>query len=216
MLRISLVLLLALGHFILLAPSAAIAYEATWHRTDYWSGEYPPGFTLKADVTIQIRNRPNPASLKDIDCTLQKGATYHPWNDERVASSKLKFMSFVRTVDYVIEAPITTTFINEQSKADEAVSFQAGDQWTYLAYYGEGTFRMTFQGTVYTAEPDLIASSKRVDGKSNDEPSEEDEWMNLTCANGAVGWLLLWDVANKPGFDGPNIVNYGEASDKSE
>jgi hypothetical protein len=38
--------------------------------------------------------------------------------------------------------------------------------------------------------------------------------MKLTCANGAAGWLLLGDVLGQPAFAGPEISEYGVASDK--
>ncbi len=201
-------LLLAAGLF----PVQALAYDATWYKTDFWSGEYPHGFTLNEDVTTQIRADHDPKAQKDIACTMEKGATYHPWNGDRVKSSKLEFLSFVPIETYVIKAPVTFTLHDEQTKSDVTVSFKQGDEWTYLTYYGEGAFRMKFQDKVYAAEQDLFEASKEKDGKKTD--TQVDEWLKLTCANGATGWLLLGDVLGQPGYDSPKYVEYGVAVDK--
>jgi hypothetical protein len=42
----SILLLLALN-----TANAALAYDGSWHKEASWSGEYPNGFTMDADVT---------------------------------------------------------------------------------------------------------------------------------------------------------------------
>ena len=71
----------------------ARAYDGTWYRADFWSGEYPAGFTLTADVSIQIRLEPVPDAPPTVRCDLSRNATYHPWNGARIADRKLKFVS---------------------------------------------------------------------------------------------------------------------------
>ncbi len=195
-----------------LFPAPALAYDATWYKTDFWSGEYPQGFTLKQDMMTQIRTEHDPKAPRDIACTMENGSTYHPWNGERVKSSNLEFLSFVPIETYVIKAPIKVTLHDEQTKSDVTVPFKQGDEWTYLTYYAEGSFRMKFQDKVYAAEQDLLEASREKDGKKSDR--QDHEWMKLTCANGATGWLLMSDVQGHPGYDGPKYVEYGLAVDK--
>ena len=192
----------------------AFAYDATWYKTDFWAGEYPHGFTLEQSVTTLIRTAPDPQAPMTITCTMKKGATYHPWNRERVASSKLEFISYVPTETYVIKKPATFTLRNEQTDSDEKITLGAGDEWTYMTYYAEGMFKMSFKGTAYTADQDLMEASLEKDTRASTKVRFVDEWMKLTCANGASGWLLLGDVLSKPAYGGPNFVEYGVAKDK--
>jgi hypothetical protein len=205
---------LAFALITLLMPIPAQAYDASWYKSDFWSGEYPHGFTLKEDVTTQIRADHDPKAPREIACELKKGATYHPWNGERVKSNKLEFISFVPTVTYVIKETAKVYLRDEKTEKDLEFSFKKGDEWTYLTYYGEGMFRMTFQGTVYGAEQDLFEASREKEGNKPAKDRQDDEWMKLTCANGATGWLLMGDVIRQPAFDGPKYVEYGVALDK--
>ncbi len=197
---------------LLAAASPAFAYDQSWYRAEFWGGEYPHGFTLSEDVTTPIRAEPDPAAAPSIDCALKKGETYHPWNAERVAASGLAFVTYSLKVPYEIVTPIETD-IYPQSEGDaETHAFKAGEQWTYLTYLAEGSFLMAFSGKTYSAEQELIDASKEAgDIAIGDTP--DDEWMQLTCANGATGWLLLSDVVNEPAFGGPNITEYGKAED---
>ena len=197
-----------------LPPSAALAYDASWYKTDFWAGEYPHGFTLEKNVTAKIRAAPDPGAPRTIDCAMKKGATYHPWNSKRVAASKLEFMSYVPTETYVIKTPVTLTLRNEKTDTDKKISFNKGDEWTYLTYYAEGMFKMSFQGTHFTAEQDLFEASREQAVKGSHKDRVDDEWMKLTCANGKIGWLLARDVLGKPPYGSPNFIEYGVAKDK--
>jgi hypothetical protein len=191
----------------------AHAYDASWYKTDFWAGEYPHGFTLKQDVTTQIRAAPDPKAPGTIKCTMKKGATYHPWNGKRVKSSKLEFITYVPTEIYVIKTPAKVYLRDEKTEKELEYSFKKGDEWTYLTYYAEGMFKMSFKGKSYAAEQDLMEISKEKGGKTSDKDRFDHEWMKLTCANGAKGWLLLSDTAGNPAFDGAKISEYGKASD---
>ncbi len=195
------------------APASASGYDASWYKAGFWAGEYPHGVTLKKNVTTQIRAEPDPHAARSIGCTLEKGATYHPWNEKRVVSSKLKFISYAPIVTYEIEKPSTITLRDEKTDTEVKLSFGKGDEWTYLTYYAEGMFKMAFKGTSYTAEQELIEASKEKGGKASQKARNVDEWLKLTCANGASGWLLLGEVLGQPGFSEPEILDYGKASD---
>jgi len=43
---------------------------------------------------------------------------------------------------------------------------------------------------------------------------EEHEWVRLTCANGAAGWILYDEIGNAPGFSSPDECGYGCAEDR--
>lgn len=191
----------------------AQAYDDTWYKADIWAGEYPSGFTLESDVVTKIRDAADPDAPRTIDCALKKGETYHPWNEARVRSSKLEFVSFEKKVEYVVRTPNTLTIYNEKTESDVEVAFAAGDVWTYLAYYAIGTFRLEFQGTHYKADHALVKISFLRSGKLPDHEHTYDEWLKLTCANGPTGWLLFADVAEDPQFKQPNFPEYGKALD---
>lgn len=200
-----------LAAFAALALSApAFAYDSSWYKTDFWAGEYPNGFTLKEDMTVKIRKQPLPGAARDIGCAMKKGATYHPWNRERVESDKLEFLSYVKKVTYRIKSESKVLVHDEQADKDKEVAFNPGDKWTYLTYYGEGSFRMQYEGKEYAADQTLFEMSE----EKGDREHEEHEWMRLTCANGAQGWLLLSDVVEQPQFERPGFPEYGKAVDK--
>ncbi|RMF04408.1 MAG: hypothetical protein D6773_06490, partial [Alphaproteobacteria bacterium] len=140
----------------LAGQSPALAYDASWNRTDFWAGEYPNGFTLTRDVSVMIRSEPLPEAPRTIACALRKGETYHPWNAARVKASGLEFLSFVKIVTYRIEKTGTLTLYDARTGKEEKVAFSPGDQWTYLTYYGEGAFRMAFRGKQYEADQSLF------------------------------------------------------------
>ena len=84
------------------ATAAVAAYDDTWYRADFWGREYPSGFTLTEDVTIDIRSEPDPDAAKTIGCDLSKNATYHPWNQNRTEERKLEFVTVTKVRRYDI------------------------------------------------------------------------------------------------------------------
>ncbi|MEC9367644.1 MAG: hypothetical protein VX871_03030, partial [Pseudomonadota bacterium] len=94
--------LLAFAAVTAAAPLPVRAYDASWYKTDFWAGEYPRGFTLDRNLRIAIRARDDPGASRNIDCALPKGATFHPWNDRRVKSSRLAFVSYVPKATYLV------------------------------------------------------------------------------------------------------------------
>jgi len=200
-----------------LAASAPVqAYDDSWHKTDFWAGEYPEGFTLKQDVVTKIRKEPDHETEPGVDCALKKGETYHQWNEERVKASKLEFATYVKKIVYVITQPATLILQNEKTESDEKRDFEYGDEWTYLTYYAEGAFRMEYKGAVYTAEQELFEYSQEKGVVGPNSNHEQFEWMKLTCANGKTGWLLYEDVFKLPHFDKPEFPEYGRAIDKTQ
>ena len=76
----------------------------------------------------------------------------------------------------------------------------------------EGFFLMRFGAPVYTAYQDLIEHSQSVNPAA-DVASSGDEWLKLRCANGAIGWILMRDVADNLAFGSANVTSYGRAED---
>ena len=212
--RLSRILVSAAVPAIVFGPAPAIAYDSSWYRTDFWAGEYPAGFTLSSDVSTKIRNEPLPDAARDIECALKKGQTYHPWNSERVKSSKLEFVTFVKKITYVLSADSKILLVDEKTDSDVEMSFKAGDEWTYLTYYGEGMFRLEFRGREYGADQGLFEVSKEKGKSGSDTDHDHHEWLRLTCANGATGWLLYDDVADLPAFERPDFPEYGKTLDR--
>jgi hypothetical protein len=90
--------------FVLLTLNAiqpSVAYDASWYRADSWGGEYPNGFTVSSDTTIMVRSKIDLKQKPTIPCQLTKGATFHPWNEKRVASDHLNFATFSKIEKYI-------------------------------------------------------------------------------------------------------------------
>jgi len=189
------------------------SYGAGWHRENRWSGEYPNGFTMAANLTISIRTIPDPAAPKSESCLLKRGATYHVWNKSRVASDKLQFVSYTRIETYQLKADYKTQLLRESDHDQINLSFRSGDRWSFLVPLSEGMFLMKAGDTTYYASQDLIDNSERL-GLSVDERAVQDEWLGLKCANGTAGWILLGEIKGTPAFAEPNVAGYGEARDK--
>lgn len=203
-------LILASGLIAMLYGSAS-AYDESWYKTDFWAGEYPHGFSLKEDAAIPIRSAPDPGQPQTIDCQLKQYSTFHVWNAKRVKSDRLEFVSYVPTARYRVKQAAEVHVHNEQTKTDTKLALKVGDEWTELTYYGEGAFKMRFQGVEYGAEQDLYEVSEEIPGPNKGKLA--DQWMKLACANGTEGWLLAKDVAENPAFGGPHILSYGRAAD---
>jgi hypothetical protein len=198
------ILVLALG----VAP--ALAYDGSWYRSNGWGGEYPNGFTMTGDTAVEMRGEADPAAPAATACLLRKDATYHQWNEARVASDKLEFVTFSRIEKYRLKKNFTADVQADKDGSDVKLRLKKGDAWEFLTYIGEGFFLMRYRGAVYQAGQDLAEASDPLAGS---DAHAVDEWLKLTCANGATGWLLFADTQDKPGFGPPNITDYGHAAD---
>lgn len=206
---------IGLGLFLLLAADSASAqsvmqYDDNWYRGDFWSGEYPDGFSVLKDTIVLLRPRLDPAVERSIECPLAAKATYQQWNIGRVAAEALDFVSFTEIVDMVVTEPYEATLYAETDSAETSVAFKAGDTWRYLAYYGEGAFLMQYKGVNYTGDQGLDDASKVV----REGARGYDEWLRINCANNKWGWLYMGDVkVDDVTFGAPNITEYGSAAD---
>jgi hypothetical protein len=191
-------------------------YDASWYKADFWSGEYPGGFTMTQDATINIRSSPDPAAPKSTACLLKKNATYHPWNQDRVHSDHLEFISFTRIETYEVKESVTADLDPESGGESVARKFRKGERWFYLAAVSEGNFIMKAGDRVYTTgQQDLFEKSTKIDPSdgSGQEADNLDEWLKLTCANGAAGWIFLDEIRNDDRFSEAETIGYGCAGD---
>ena len=190
---------------------AQSAYDESWHRSPFWSGEYPGGFSVLKDVTVELRPALDPAADKTIACDLPAKATYQPWNSARVEAQGLHFVSFTRVEEYRIKEAYTASFYRSEDGTMVELAFEAGDVWRDLVYYGEGAFLMEFEGVRYDGDQSLHDVSEPV--KPDAERGYE-EWLRINCPNNQWGWLFMGDVAaDEVTFGAPNITGYGEAAD---
>jgi hypothetical protein len=195
------------------AAGPAFAYDASWYRARGWSGEYPDGFTMATDVTLDIRGSLDLDAPKSRSCVLRKGATYHQWNKKRAVSDRLEFISFTKIVTYELKAGYTVEVSRESDGRNTTIEFKKGDRWSYLAYLAEGSFLIKFGDMVYVAGQDLYDESTGVEAPVTSDRNTYDEWLKLKCANGTVGWIFFNEIKNTPGFSKANISGYGVASD---
>jgi hypothetical protein len=191
----------------------AFSYDATWYKVKGWSGEYPHGFTMAANVTINVRASLSLDAPKSISCDLKKGSTYHPWNKKRVLSDRLEFVSFTKVERYELKESVTVDVERQSDRRNTTIEFKKGDRWSYLFYIAEGTFLINFGDTIYVAGQDLYERSTEVEPPVNRDQSAYDEWLYLKCANGTFGWIFFNEIENAPGFSKANIIEYGIAGD---
>src|SRR5262249_1893461 len=110
----------------------AAAYDGSWYRNTGWSGEYPFGFTVTNDTAIEIRETSDPSAPKTIPCQLKRGATYHQWNDKRVKSDQLEFISFTKIDTYEVKSPFKSNVARQSDRQKVVVTFKKSDRWFYL------------------------------------------------------------------------------------
>ena len=202
------------------AAMPAFAYDSSWHREANWSGEYPHGFTMSADAVINIRERLDPDAPRSVSCLLKKGATYHIWNKQRVASDQLEFVSFTKIVAFEVKADTTARVWRRSDNGKAVINLRKGDRWSFIYYLAEGAFLMKFRDAVYVVtqgavkeNEDLVGNSVKVKPLNNSAQREYDEWMKIKCANGSVGWIFMKDIEAVKSFSNPKIVEYGVARD---
>jgi hypothetical protein len=199
--------------FSVAAAGPALSYDASWYKATSWSGEYPNGFTMTANLSINIRERLGLDAPKSISCRLKEGWTYHQWNKKRVVSDRLEFVSFTKVAIYNVKESFTVELERQSDGGNTSIEFEKGDRWFYLFYIAEGAFLIKFGESIYIAGPDFLERSTEVESSVNSHRSTYDEWLRLKCANGTVGWIFFNEIKNAPGFSKANIVGYGIASD---
>lgn len=192
------------------APALAqSAYDDTWYRAPYWSGEYPGGFSVVRTTTVQLRPVIDAAAERTVACELPQGATYQAWNISRAEEQALAFTSFTKIADYMMKESFEATVYRHDDGAETQLALMEGDTWRYLVYFAEGTFLMEYGGVQYDGNQDLFEHAEQIGDTNGYE-----EWLRINCTNNQWGWLFMGDITLDDGtFISPNITGYGEAKD---
>jgi hypothetical protein len=200
------------------AASSPSGYDNSWYISEFWSGEYPKGFSVtRPDTVVQARRSMDKAAPRDIACKLPYLAVVHPWNERRSAASKVMFWSASKIVRLVAKEPFVFADVGDDTRAK--VRLKKGDVVEYLRNDAEGSFEARIAGKQYTAGQDLFDHVENVP----DDQFVEDDWAALTCVGGAHAYIFLDELglasddpkAQVPGISGvgPGQTGYGHARD---
>ncbi|MEM9676596.1 MAG: hypothetical protein AAF890_00950 [Pseudomonadota bacterium] len=182
---------------------------SNWRAREGWPGEYPSGFTVVDTHTRTLRASPNTAAATKVACTFQKGATYHVWNNTRVKSQGLRFVSFQEITTFKVDAPTEVYIIGAQADPKQ-ITLAKDAVWNSIHYLAEGIHIAEHEGVSYEADQALFQNSTQISGPKN---PQSQEWMGMTCDDGQTGWLNMDDVRKEKRFTTPNVQEYGKASD---
>jgi hypothetical protein len=202
------------------APPAHTGYDKSWFISEFWSGEYPPGFSVTRRNTILMARSAMDRNLpRSVACAMPYLAVIHPWNMRRNQKSKVTYWSASWIVNLIAKEDFT--FESEAAK----IPIKKDDVIEYLRYDAEGAFEVRIKGKQYTAHHDLF---DHVQENSKDQFVEE-EWALLTCQNGTRAYIDLGDIhrddsgksgSGEPGHRipginhvGPAMMGYGKARD---
>lgn len=195
-------------------------YETGWYKADFWSGEYPHGFTVSAATTLKIRKEPVQTAAKLIGCELPIGATFHPWNKVRIKKSNLEFVAFTRIEEMVATKNFNSTVRKGSDGKEISLSLIKGDHWRSLAYESEGISLIQYRGKNYSVDQDFWSNSMKLVAQDPSLASAPDsgyqEWLKLTCENGLSGWIYMSDLEGVTTIESPNIVEYDDARDLNQ
>jgi hypothetical protein len=198
-------------------PAApASGYDSSWYVSDFWSGEYPPGFSVtRPETAVRARRAMDKAAARDVECRIPYLAVIHPWNKRRIATSQLRFVSASKIVHLVAKEAFVFQGVDARTK----VPIKKGDTVDYIRNDAEGSFEVRIAGKQYTAGQDLFDHMEKV---ADDQFAEED-WVALTCVGGTRAWIFLADLGldsddpkvQAPGISGvgPGQTGYGKARD---
>jgi hypothetical protein len=200
------------------SPAPSSGYDNTWYISEFWSGEYPSGFSVtRPGTSVLARAKMDKAAARDVTCKLPYLAVIHPWNKRRIAKSKIKFVSATRIVHLVVKEP----FVFDGLGGDKRIKVQLkkGDAIDYIRNDAEGAFEVRIFGKQYTAGQNLF---DHVQDVAQDQFVEED-WVALTCEDGNRAYVFLSDLMPGSGDAknrmagisgvGPGQTGYGQARD---
>src|SRR3989344_2302196 len=84
--------------FVFIGPASA-AYDGNWYKTDYWSGEYPGGFSVvKKGVSVPARAAMDKDLALSLNCALPYKAVFSPWNEKRNKKSKVSYFTAAKII----------------------------------------------------------------------------------------------------------------------
>jgi hypothetical protein len=170
------------------AMKAFTGYDDTWFKSKFWSGEYPPGFSVtKERTTLMARSRMDKGLPRDVACEMPYLAVIHPCNRERNLKNHIEFYSATKILKLVAK---------EDFKFDSKIPIKKGESIEYIGNGAEDYFGVRIGGKIYTAAEYLF---QVVEAPARDE-FIEDDWVLLTCQAGNRAYIYLDDVRIK----GPN------------
>jgi len=205
------------------APVPPNGYGDGWFISEFWSREYPPGFSVtRPDAVVAARATMDKAAPRDIACRLPYLAVIHPWNKSRIAKSKVKFYSATKILRLVVKEPFDFDFMSRDFISG-TVGLKAGDTIDYIRNDSEGSFEVRIFGKQYTVDQNLFDHVEKV---ARDQ-FVEDDWAVLTCVGGNRAYILLSDLGLDPDTGapvegervagisevGPGQTDYGRARD---
>jgi hypothetical protein len=199
---------------ILFASSAgALAgYDDTWFKSNFWSGEYPPRFSVtKKRTTLMARSGMDKDLPRDVACEMPYLALIHPWNKERTRKSNLQFFSVTKIIKMIAK---------EDFDFGDDITVKKGEVVEYIANRAEGFF---YVRKPYDADQSLF---EFVETPTQDQ-FVEDDWVLLTCQGGNRAYIFAYDLGVRrwpdapafvPGISdtGPGQNGYGKARDLTE
>lgn len=197
-----------------LAAGAAQAYDDRWAVSGL-PGEYPRGVSVSGeDVTVFGREFPNPDRTPSVLCRLAPGATYHPWNLERVDADGLEFFAASEIEPMIVVEPGLYEFADGEPPLELAL----GDRIDYLHYGAEGFFMVRVGGKPRMADQSLLDRVVFVNGEGD---GEVHEWMRVLCladpddqwGRRDYAWIMLDQFDGLEGVEEANITGYPHAAD---
>jgi hypothetical protein len=190
-------------------------YDKSWFISEFWSGEYPPGFSVtKRHTVLMARTGMAKALPRNVACEMPFLAVIHPWNTARIRESKVTFLSASKIVNMVAKEDFV--FRPDEVSA-VPINIKKGEVLEYLRNIGEGAFEVRIRGTRYRADQDLFGHVLDVPGQD----FIEENWVALNCVNGKRAFIYLPDLGlngtktRVSGINdiGPGLIKYGKARD---
>lgn len=165
--------------FLSASAAQAAPYGSDYFQADFWSGEYPAGFSVvERGVKVPARKAMDLELAQEVSCELPYRAVYHPWNARRKA--------VYHTASKIIPLTATKNFsLGEEGQ----VEVQAGEVVEYLIYQAEGMFLVRYKNELFTADQGMFDA---VAGDTS--AAKEDQWLQLRCVNGPKAWIFLPDL----------------------
>ena len=185
-------------------------YESIWYFSDFWPGEYPPRFSVTQDgVVLMGRPEMKLTSPQNVSCPVPKFATFSPWNHERNNADNLLYKTVSKPSLVSITGPVSVLASNEIDRTNVTLDLQHGDTLLFLVYHGEGFALYRYQNQNYVIDE----SDFRENVSFEENPREDDLWLELPAENGGRGWVLFSDAEATSGTALTDIEGFGIAND---
>lgn len=189
-------------------------YDETWYEADFWPGEYPNGLIiLEPDVTISARTANNPNVNPSLECKMDFLGVYHPWNERRVKSHKLRFFSQTKILPLTAKTGFEYPYSTEVGGDLKSKRYMVADEISYLGYLSEGFGLIDIEGDAIEIPISILHESTDLDSRVD----ESHLWIETEC-DGRKAYILTSDLAGRKdirvGSEG--VSEYGLASDLSE